>query len=157
MPLPLGSKAPDFELACETGDRIRLHDILAERAVVLFFYPKDNTPGCTAESCAFRDRYEVFSQAGAEVLGVSRDAVASHRRFVSDHRLNFHVLADPDGHVHDLFRVGHSVPFLLPARETYVIDRDGWIRHHFSSQLRATKHVDEALRVVKRLAAERAG
>jgi thioredoxin-dependent peroxiredoxin len=155
MPLPLGSIAPDFELPCETGERIRLSEVLAERAVVLFFYPKDFTPGCTAESCAFRDRYDVFVEAGAEVLGVSRDSVSSHRDFVSRHGLHFHVLADIDRRVADLYRVGDSVPFLLPARATFVIDRKGLIRHHFSSQLRAKRHVAEALGVVETLARER--
>jgi peroxiredoxin Q/BCP len=154
MPLPLGSKAPDFELPCETGATIRLSDVLEERAVVLFFYPKDFTPGCTAESCAFRDRYERFQEAGAEVLGISRDGVESHRDFVAAHGLSFHVLADSDGQVHHLFRIRDTIPLLLRGRETFVIDRDGIIRHHFSSQIRATKHVDEALQAVRDLLGE---
>lgn len=157
MPLPLGSKAPDFELPSETGETVRLSDVLKERAVVLFFYPKDFTPGCTAESCAFRDRYDIFTEAGAEVLGVSRDDVAKHRDFHEKYGLSFHVLADPDGRVHRLFRIKDSIPFLLPGRETFVIDRDGVVRHHFASQIRATRHVDEALAVVRELAAERDG
>lgn len=155
MPLPLGSKAPDFELPCETGEPIRLSDVLTERVAVLFFYPKDFTPGCTAESCAFRDRYEVFTDAGAEVMGISRDGVDKHRDFVAKHNLTFHALSDPDGRVHRLFRVKDTIPFLIPGRETFVIDRDGVIRHHFASQINATKHVDEALRVVRELQQER--
>ena len=155
MPLPLGSKAPDFELPCETGELIRLSDVLKERVAVLFFYPKDFTPGCTAESCAFRDRYEGFNDAGAEVLGSSRDGVDKHRDFVTKHNLTFHALSDPAGKVHRLFRIKDTIPFLMPGRETFVIDRDGVIRHHFSSQLNATKHVDEALRVVRELEQER--
>jgi len=155
MPLPLGSKAPDFELPCETGETIRLSEVLKEHAVVLFFYPKDFTPGCTAESCAFRDRYEVFTEAGAEVMGISRDGVDKHRDFVAKHNLGFHALSDPDGRVHRLFRIKDSIPFLIPGRETFVIDREGVIRHHFASQINATKHVDEALEVVRELATER--
>lgn len=155
MPLPLGSKAPDFELPCETGETIRLSDVLTDRVAVLFFYPKDFTPGCTAESCAFRDRYEVFTDAGAEVMGISRDGVDKHRDFVAKHNLTFHALSDPDGSVHRLFRVKDTIPFLIPGRETFVIDRDGVIRHHFGSQINATKHVDEALSVVRELQRER--
>ncbi len=155
MPLPLGSKAPDFELPCETGETIRLSDVLKERVAVLFFYPKDFTPGCTAESCAFRDRYEVFTDAGAEVMGISRDGVDKHRDFVAKHNLTFHALSDPEGRVHRLFRIKDTIPFLVPGRETFVIDRDGVIRHHFASQINATKHVDEALRVVRELQSER--
>ena len=155
MPLPLGSQAPDFELPCETGETIRLSDVLKERVAVLFFYPKDFTPGCTAESCAFRDRYEVFTDAGAEVMGISRDGVDKHRDFVAKHNLTFHALSDPEGRVHRLFRIKDTIPFLVPGRETFVIDRDGVIRHHFASQINATKHVDEALRVVRELQSER--
>ena len=122
---------------------------------MLFFYPKDFTPGCTAESCAFRDRYEVFTDAGAEVMGISRDGVDKHRDFVAKHNLTFHALSDPDGSVHRLFRVKDTIPFLIPGRETFVIDRDGVIRHHFGSQINATKHVDEALSVVRELQRER--
>lgn len=152
MGLPLGSRAPDFELKSQSGALVRLSEITAESVVVLFFYPKDGTPGCTAESCAFRDAYSVFRDAGADVVGVSRDSVASHESFAAGQRLNFRILSDGDGAVHAKYGVKDTIPFLLPGRETFVIDRDRVIRHHFSSQIRATKHVAEALRVVSELA-----
>jgi peroxiredoxin Q/BCP len=152
MAVAVGERAPDFELESNTGELVRLSGVYAERVVVLFFYPKDDTPGCTAEACLFRDRYSVFAEAGAEVLGVSSDSVASHRRFVHKYELCFRVLSDSARQVRRAYGVKDSVPFLVPGRATFVIDRAGVVRHHFSSQLNPTKHVHEALRVVRALA-----
>jgi peroxiredoxin Q/BCP len=153
MAITVGQHAPDFELESNTGELVRLSDVCAERVVVLFFYPKDDTPGCTAEACLFRDRYSVFAEAGAEVLGVSSDSVASHRRFVDKYELCFRVLADTARTVRRAYGVKDSVPFLVPGRATFVIDRERVVQHHFRSQLDPTKHVHEALRVVEQLAA----
>jgi peroxiredoxin Q/BCP len=154
MALPLGSKAPDFELPSQSGDRVRLSDLVQKGVVVLYFYPRDGTPGCTAESCAFRDAFGVFQDAGADVVGVSRDPVDAHERFASEHRLTFKLLSDTSGEVHKLYKIKHTIPWVLPGRETYVIDRRQVIRHHFSSQLKAKKHVAEALRIVQLLASD---
>src|SRR5690606_39455723 len=110
----------------------------------------DDTPGCTREACAFRDDYEAFQEAGAEVLGISSDTSESHRRFAAKHRLPFRLLADPGGKVRAAFGVPRTAG-LLPGRVTYVIDREGVIRHAFNSQLAATRHVDEALAVLRTL------
>lgn len=155
MALPVGSAAPDFELASQTGEMVRLSELLERngaRAAVLFFYPKDDTPGCTAEACAFRDSYDVFREAGAEVIGISADDVKSHRAFADRHGLSFRILSDPGGRVRKLYRVRDTIPFLMPGRETFVIDRERTIRHHFSSQLRFAAHVQDALRIVQDLA-----
>src|SRR5690606_28736865 len=96
MALPVGSRAPDFELPSQTGELVRLSDLVDKHVVVLYFYPKDETPGCTAQACAFRDDYEVFKKAGAEVVGISSDSVASHRAFAEHHRLGFLILSDAD-------------------------------------------------------------
>jgi peroxiredoxin Q/BCP len=154
MALPLGSLAPDFTLPSQTGEPVRLSDLTEQATVVLYFYPRDGTPGCTAESCAFRDAFGVFKDAGAEVVGVSRDNVESHQRFASQHELHFKLLSDPSGAVHELYKVKYSIPWLLRGRETFVIDRRRVVRHHFSSQLKAKKHVAEALRIVQLLASE---
>src|SRR5579862_2154542 len=103
--LQVGDKAPDFTLASQSGAQVRLYDRLESGVVVLYFYPKDETPGCTAESCAFRDAYDDFTAAGAEVVGVSRDDGASHGRFAAHHRLPFVLLADPSGGVHELYGI----------------------------------------------------
>jgi thioredoxin-dependent peroxiredoxin len=152
MALPVGKQAPDFELASQTGELVRLSEIAKGSTVVLFFYPKDDTAGCTAEVCAFRDSYDVFRDAGAEVIGISSDDVKSHRAFAHKHGLSFRILSDPGGRVRKLYEVKDTIPFLIPGRETFVIDRERIIRHHFSSQLRAAAHVAEALTIVGELA-----
>jgi peroxiredoxin Q/BCP len=121
---------------------------------VLYFYPKDDTPGCTAEACAFRDQYEVFRDAGAEVIGISSDSAKSHQAFAARHSLPFVLLSDPAGKVRGQFGVGKTLG-LFPGRVTFVMDRDGIVRHAFDSQLMATRHVSEALDVVKQLVGER--
>jgi len=114
------------------------------------FCPKDNTPVCTAEACAFRDSYEAFRDAGAEVIGVSADSDESHRKFAGRHRLPFHLVSDPDGALRSRFGVPKTLG-LFPGRVTYLIDRQGVVRHVVSSQLQAARHVDEMLATLKRL------
>ena len=149
MTIAVGDRAPDFTLSSSTGV-VRLTDVLRQKAVVLYFYPKDETPGCTAEACAFRDSYEVFTQAGAEVIGVSDDTVESHQAFAAHHRLPFRLLSDPGGEVRRQYGVSGWLG-LLRGRVTFVIDRQGIVRHVFDSQLQATRHVDEALDTIRNL------
>ncbi len=149
----VGDPAPDFTLPTQSGATVRLSDFHGKRVVVLYFYPKDNTRGCTAEACAFRDSYEVFTDAGAEVIGISADNVDSHEQFASQYRLPFILASDERGAV----RKAYGVPTtfgILPGRVTYVIDRDGVVRHIFSSMMNFDQHVTEALTTVKQLQAE---
>jgi thioredoxin-dependent peroxiredoxin len=150
----VGDKAPDFTLPSQSGEQVRLYDRLGERVVVLYFYPKDDTRGCTAEACAFRDSHEVFTDAGAEVIGVSSDSSDRHAAFAGRHNLPFTLLSDRGGRV----RKSYGVPALLgvvPGRVTYVIDREGTVRHVFNSMTNIGQHVGDALDVVKRLQADR--
>ena len=148
MSVRVGDMAPDFTLPSRGGEPVRLADYRGQRAVVLFFYPKDGSLGCTAEACAFRDSYEVFTDAGAEVIGVSTDSVDSHERFAARHRLPFVLLSDRDGAVSDQYGVRRLFG-LVGGRVTFVIDRGGVVRHVFSSQLEATRHVKEALEALR--------
>ena len=150
----VGDVAPDFTLADQSGTPVRLGDLLGEKSVVLYFYPKDETPGCTIEARAFRDSYDKFSSKDAQVVGVSSDSVRSHRRFARRHNLPFLLLSDPDGAVRRLYGVEKTLG-LLPGRVTYVIDQTGTVRHVYSSQLRATRHPREALMVLSALAGDR--
>lgn len=127
---------------------MRLGQFLGQKWVVLFFYPKDGTPICTREACQFRDAYEDFVAAGAEVLGVSGDSPDRHRQFAGTHRLPFRLLSDPDGLMREAFGVPKTLG-LFPGRVTYVIDKDGIVRFVFRSQFHAAKHVSEALRVLR--------
>jgi peroxiredoxin Q/BCP len=150
----IGDKAPDFTLPSQSGEQVRLYDRLGERVVVLYFYPKDNTPGCTAEACAFRDSHEVFTDAGAEVIGVSSDSSDRHAAFASRHNLPFTLLSDRGGRVRKSYGVP-AVLGVLPGRVTYVIDREGTVRHVFNSMTNIDQHVGDALDVVKRLQTDR--
>lgn len=152
MAIGVGDQAPDFQLHDQHGHTVSLSNFRGRKAVVLYFYPKDETPGCTKEACSFRDSYEDFVAAGAEVVGVSGDSVGKHQAFAEHHRLPFTLLADEG----NALRKAYGVPatlWILPGRVTYVIDRDGIVRHVFDSQLQATRHIDEALAVIKSLAA----
>ena len=146
----VGDPAPDFTLASATGEPVRLSDLRGHSEVVLFFYPKDDSPVCTTQACAFRDHYEAFRDAGVEVIGVSADSAESHRRFAGKHRLPFRLLSDADGSLRDRFGVPRTLG-LIPGRVTYLIDKQGIVRHIFSSQFQPAKHVDEALRVLKEI------
>jgi peroxiredoxin Q/BCP len=138
---------PDSTLTGESGS-VKLRDRIG-KPLVVYFYPKDETYGCTKEACSFRDHYEDFVAAGAEVIGISRDDAASHASFKSRHRLPFTLLSDPGGKVAKEWGVRGA--FGLPGRVTFVFDSEGVLRHRFDSMMRVGKHVDEALEIVKRL------
>lgn len=144
-----GDPMPDATLEGDTGP-VRLRDRLG-KTLVVYFYPKDETYGCTAEACSFRDSYEDFVTAGADVIGVSRDDASSHADFKSHHRLPFTLLTDRGGTVAKEWGVKGTLG--LPGRVTFVFDKAGICKHRFDSQIRFGKHVDEALDVVKRLTA----
>ena len=146
----VGDAAPDFTLPSQTGASVSLNDFLNKKSIVLYFYPKDNTPGCTTEACSFRDSYEVFKDAGAEVIGVSSDTPESHQQFAKQHRLPFTLLSDGHGDIRK--RYGVPTTFgLLPGRVTYIIDKQGIVRHIFSSQFTPEKHITEALNTLETL------
>lgn len=154
--LRVGDRVPDFTLPDQEGNAVSLRELLATGCLVLYFYPKDDTPGCTAEACAFRDEHQELAEAGASVVGVSSDDVESHRRFAEKHRLGFRLLSDRGGELRKRFGVPKTLG-LLDGRVTYVIDSQGIVRHVFNSQLRTRKHVEEALRLVRSLRANPAG
>jgi peroxiredoxin Q/BCP len=141
----VGSKAPDFTLPSQSGEMVSLKEFLDEKLVILYFYPKDDTPGCTKEACAFRDEHEEFGKLDAEVIGVSSDSVESHKRFAEKHNLSFTLLSDEGGKVRRMYGVPNTFG-IFPGRVTYVIDEAGVVRHVFSSQIGAVKHVEGALK-----------
>lgn len=147
MKVKVGDVAPDFTLESASGEKISLSNYRGKKNVVLYFYPKDETMGCTREACGFRDRYEDFTRHGAEVIGVSSDSSEKHRAFMLHHRLPFTLLSDPDRRVRKLYGVPQSMIF-LPGRVTYVIDREGKVRHIFNSQMHPERHVNEAIRIL---------
>ena len=148
MGLPAGSTVPEFRLKDQDGNWFNSADHIGKKPLVIFFYPKDFTPGCTAEVCAFRDHFEDFSDAGALVVGISSDSQKSHRNFVDKHRLPFVLLSDTDKKVRRMFRVSNRFMNLLPGRETFVIDKQGKVVLAFEA-LQASGHVKNALKAIK--------
>ena len=148
MSVKVGDRAPDFSLISQAGDTVTLRSFHGKQSVVLYFYPKDDTPGCTAESCAFRDRYEVFKEAGAEVIGVSSDSQTSHQQFAAKHQLPFILLTDRNNELRQKYGVPNTL-WIMPGRVTYVIDREGLVRHIFDSMLDSKAHVDESLNTLR--------
>lgn len=151
MAIKVGDIAPDFTLTSHSGAQVSLKDFRGKKSVVLYFYPKDDTPGCTKESCAFRDQYEVFKQAGAEVIGVSSDSTASHEQFATKYQLPFTLLSDTGNQLRKLYGVPSTLG-ILPGRVTYVIDRNGVVQHIFNSMLNFNGHVEESLKTLQQLA-----
>src|SRR3954470_24708111 len=146
--LSVGTEAPDFTLNDQDGKPVSLRSFRGQKSVVVYFYPKDDTPGCTAEACSFRDQFTEFTDAGAEVIGISSDSEASHKKFAEKHRLPFTLLSDKGASV----RAAYGIPAtfgLLPGRVTFVIDKEGVIKLAFNSQINATKHVSESLAILK--------
>jgi thioredoxin-dependent peroxiredoxin len=151
MPIKVGDTAPNFTLPAQNGSTVSLQDFRGTKAVVLYFYPKDDTPGCTAESCAFRDQYEVFKSAGAEVVGVSADSSESHQKFAAKYNLPFTLLTDKGDQVRKLY--GATAAFsLFPGRVTYVIDQQGVVQYVFDSMFNLKGHVEEALKSLQQVA-----
>ena len=148
-----GDLAPDVIFPTHTGDRLTLESYRGRKVVVVYFYPKDYTPICTREACAFRDAHDEFLGAGAAVIGVSSDSDRSHYAFVRLHRLPFYLVSDVDGSIRNAFGVPKTMG-VLPGRVTYVIDKQGIVRHIFSAQFFADRHAQEALNVVRRLEQE---
>lgn len=144
MALKIGDKIPNFTALDTLGNKFDSQNLVGKKPLVIYFYPKDNTPGCTAQACSFRDQYEDFLELGAEVIGISSDSVASHKKFSKQYRLPFILLSDSDKKIRTLFGVPSAVFGLLPGRVTYVVNKEGIITMQFDSML-ATKHISKAI------------
>lgn len=150
LKLKVGDKAPDFTLLSQKGESVTLSKLIGKKNIVLYFYPKDESKGCTRQACEFRDKYEVFTDLGAEVIGVSSDDVKSHKSFAEKNFLPFTLLSDDENKVRELYGV-KSTFGIIPGRVTYVIDKKGIIRKIFSSQFKFKKHIEESLETLKGL------
>lgn len=145
----IGSKIPSFTLPDQNGNLFNINSVLGKKNLVIYFYPKDDSPGCTAQACSFRDRFEVFKEVDAEIIGISGQSVESHKEFALKHRLTFTLLSDEGNKIRKQFGVPANLFGLLAGRVTYVADKTGKVIYIFNSQMQVTKHVDEALRILK--------
>ena len=153
LTINVDDQAPDFTLTSQMGDNVTLSEFLGKKNAVLYFYPKDETPGCINEACTFRDSYQELTTLGAEVLGVSGQSVESHKSFATHYGLPFILLSDKDNKVRKLYDVPSTMG-LIPGRVTYIIDKKGIVRHIFNSQTQTRQHVEEAKTTLKELLKE---
>jgi len=147
--LKIGDAIPTFTLPDQNGKLFDINTVLGKKNLVIYFYPKDDSPGCTAQACSFRDQFEVFKEADAIIIGISGQSVQSHKEFAIKHRLTFTLLSDEGNKIRKQLGVPTNLFGLLPGRVTYVADKTGKVIYIFNSQINATKHVDEALRILK--------
>lgn len=147
----VGSKVPIFELKDQNGELFKLETVLGKNNLIIYFYPKDDSPGCTKEACSFRDQFKVFADADAIIIGISSQSVESHLKFAKKHRLNYTLLSDTGNGVRKLFGVPSSFFGLIPGRVTYVVNKEGKIMYLFNSQIQAEKHVNETLRILQKI------
>ncbi len=148
MSLKVGDRAPDFTGTSDSEEKITLSEKLKEGPVVLYFYPKDETPGCVAEACSFRDKWDEIRKYGATVLGVSSDSVESHKNFKSHRSLQFTLVSDEKKEIRKAYGATGT---LIPSRITFVIDKGGVIREIYNSQLNASNHSEVALKSLEML------
>jgi len=147
----IGELIPEFHVPDQDCNYWSTSDLIGE-PLVIYFYPKDDTPGCTKQACSFRDRYSEFEDAGAKVIGVSSDSPEDHREFQKKYRLPFTLISDKNGALRKSFGVENNLLGLKPGRETFVFDKKGKLVHRFNSQIKTTKHIREAINALNRLA-----
>jgi peroxiredoxin Q/BCP len=147
--IKIGSIIPSFTLPDQNGNLFDINSVLGKKNLVIYFYPKDDSPGCTAQACSFQDQFEVFKEADAVIIGISGQSVESHKEFALKHRLTLTLLSDEENKIRKQFGVSTNFFGLLPGRVTFVADKTGKVIYIFNSQINATKHVVEALRILK--------
>lgn len=150
MALTVGDEVPNFQAKDATGVLFDSASVLGKKALVLYFYPKDDTRVCTEQACSFRDTYEDFMELGVEVIGVSSDSIQSHRDFATKFKLPFVLLSDSDKKLRNLFGVPSDLFGLIPGRATYIIDKKGVIQSIFDS-MSGKIHIEKALEFLKQL------
>lgn len=149
--LTVGSPIPSFSLNDQNGKPFDISTVLGKKNLVIYFYPKDDSPGCTKEACSFRDQFEVFADADAVIIGISSQSVQSHKEFADKYRLNYTLLSDEENRIRKLFGVPTNLLGLIPGRVTYVVNKAGKVVYLFNSQIKAEQHVSEALRILKEM------
>ncbi len=150
MAIQVGDKLPRFEAYDDEGNIFDSSTVVGIKPVVFYFYPKDNTSGCTAQACSFRDQYQDFTDLGAEVIGISSDSTSSHKKFAKKYRLPFQLLSDQNKKIRNIFGVKTNLFGLVPGRVTYVLDENGIVKLIFDSMM-PTNHIPKALEIIKNI------
>ena len=145
-----GDHCPIFEAINQHGDLFKIKDLIGKKNAVVFFYPKDFTPGCTKQVCSFRDHYDQFSELDCSVIGVSGDSTKSHMAFHNRYQLNYHLLSDEKNHIRKLFEVPSNLFGLIPGRVTYVINKNGVIIGSYNALVNSLGHIGFAIDCLKK-------
>lgn len=153
MSISIGDTCPSFSLQNQNGQTINIKEYIGSKNLIIYFYPKDNTPGCTKEACSFRDAMQDLNNLDCEVFGISADSVASHKKFANQFRLTFNLLSDIGNEVRKSFKVPANLFGLIPGRVTYVINKDGKVVHIINSQTNPDKHIEETIKTITSIAA----
>lgn len=151
MAIEIGDKCPNFEYKLADGSVSSIAEQIGNKNIVIYFYPKDFTPGCTKEACAFRDNYEVFQELNCEVIGVSGDSESAHDRFAKKHQLPYPLVADTNKKIRNAFGVPKNLFGLIPGRVSYIVDKTGTIRGIFNSLTDPFGHINNGIQLVKEL------
>ena len=149
--LKKGDSIPKFELKDQDGTVFKMEDVIGKKNLVIYFYPKDDTPGCTKEACKFRDEFEIFTDLDAMVIGISGDSPESHTKFIEKYNLPFTLLSDENDAVRKQFGVKGKFMDVIPGRVTFIADKNGVIQYVFDSMSNAEQHVDEARMILEKL------
>jgi thioredoxin-dependent peroxiredoxin len=151
MSISIGDSCPHFSLQNQDGQTINIQDYFGNKNVVIYFYPKDNTAGCTKEACSFRDAMQDLNNLDCEVVGISADSVASHKAFANQFRLTFNLLSDVGNSVRKSFKVPANFFGLIPGRVTYIVNKEGKVIHIINSQMNPDKHIKETIEIISSL------
>jgi thioredoxin-dependent peroxiredoxin len=148
--IKVGEKVPFIFGPDQHGEEVKTAELLHKKNIVIYFYPKDETGGCTAQACSFRDAYEEFLSLDCEVIGISGDSLQSHEKFASHHRLPYRLLSDGDRKIRKAFQVPRDFLGLLPGRYTYIVNKEGILLHVFHSATNMKAHIEQALEILKK-------
>ena len=146
----IGDKCPVFSLYNQENQLISVEDYIGKKNMIIYFYPKDNTPGCTKEACAFRDAMQNLNNLDCEVFGISADSIQSHKSFAQRYQLTFQLLSDSNNQVRKQFKVPANLFGLIPGRVTYIVNKSGIISHLINSQTNPEKHIQETLEFIRK-------
>jgi peroxiredoxin Q/BCP len=149
--LKKGDKLPDFKIKDQDGNMFHVAEYVGKKNLVIYFYPKDDTPGCTKEACKFRDEFEAFTDLNAMVIGISADSPESHTEFIEKYNLPFTLLSDENNEVRELFGVKGKFMNIIPGRVSYIVGKEGIVQYVFDSMGNAEQHIVEAIKTLESL------
>ena len=149
MSIQIGDKIPSFTLLNQNNQEVDINSFVGTKNIVIYFYPNDNTPGCTKEACSFRDAMQNLNNLDCEIIGISADSVTSHKAFATQYNLKYNLLSDTNNQVRKLFGVPRNLFGIIPGRVSYIFDKEGIVLHIVNSQMNPEKHIQETLETLQ--------